>query len=243
MKKDLLTQINQEMAKFSKGQKSIGKFIISHYDKAAFMTASKLGITVGVSESTVVRFATELGYEGYPQLQRSLQELIRNRLTSVQRMEVTNEQIGEEDILSRVMNLDIEKLRRTLEEVSKDDFQGAVDSLLKAKNIYILGIRSSSALARFIHFYFNQIFENVKLVNTSSTSEMFEQIFRINENDVFIGISFPRYSKRTIKAIHFAKERGATVIALTDTKASPIAENADYALLARSDMTSFVDSL
>lgn len=231
------------MTDFSKGQKLIARFIIDHYDKAAFMTASKLGSTVGVSESTAVRFATQLGFDGYPQLQKSLQELIRNRLTTVQRMEVANEQIGDDDILSRVINLDIEKLRRTIEEISKEDFKSAVESLLKAENIYIFGIRSSSSIASFMYFYFNQIFDNVKLVNTSGTSEVLEQIFRINKKDVFIGISFPRYSKRTVKAIAFAKERGATTIALTDTKESPIAECADYALLARSDMTSFVDSL
>lgn len=243
MNKDLLTQIADRMPEFSKGQKLIGKYIINHYDKAAFMTASRLGVTVGVSESTVVRFASEVGFEGYPQLQRALQELIRNRLTSVQRMEVTNEQIGENDVLTKVLTLDMEKLRRTLEESSREDFAAAVDAVIGARNIYILGIRSSSALATFLHFYFNQIFENVRLVNTTSASEMFEQIFRIGKDDVFIGISFPRYSKRTIKAMAFAKENGATVISITDSVTSPLAENADHLLLARSDMASFVDSL
>ena len=243
MSKDLLSNISDKMSDFSKGQKLIGRYIINHYDKAAFMTAAKLGMTVGVSESTVVRFATEVGYEGYPQLQRALQELIRNRLTSVQRMEVTNEQIGEDDILNKVLNLDIEKIRRTLEETSHEDFNAAVETLIHAKTIYILGIRSSSALARFLHFYFNQIFESVRLVNTASTAEMFEQIFRIGSDDVFIGISFPRYSRRTVKAINYAKECGAKVISITDSAASPLAENADHLLLARSDMASFVDSL
>lgn len=243
MNKDLLTQIADRMPEFSKGQKLIGKYIINHYDKAAFMTASKLGVTVGVSESTVVRFASEVGFEGYPQLQRALQELIRNRLTSVQRMEVTNEQIGENDVLTKVLTLDMEKLRRTLEESSREDFAGAVNAVIGARNIYILGIRSSSALAAFLHFYFNQIFENVRLVNTTSASEMFEQIFRIGKDDVFIGISFPRYSKRTIKAMDFAKESGATVISITDSVTSPLAEKSDHLLLARSDMASFVDSL
>ena len=236
MAKDLLHSISEGMSGFSKGQKLIARYIIENYDKAAFMTASKLGNTVGVSESTVVRFATEVGFEGYPQLQRALQELIRNRLTAVQRMEVTSEQMGEHDILSKVLTMDIEKIRRTLEEQSNEGFEAA-------KNIYILGIRSSAALAQFMSFYFNQIFPNVRLVTGSSASEMFEQIFRVGKDDVFIGISFPRYSKRTVKAIDYAKERGATVIAITDSAGSPLAAKCDHLLLARSDMASFVDSL
>lgn len=241
--KDLLTLIESKMPEFSKGQKAIGKYIINHYDKAAFMTASKLGVTVGISESTVVRFATEIGFEGYPELQRALQELIRNRLTSVQRMAVTNDQLGESDVLTKVLTMDIDKIRRTLEETSREEFERTVDTIANARSIYILGIRSSAALARFIYFYFNHIFDNVKFINTSSTSEMFEQIFRIGKEDVFIGISFPRYSKRTVKAINYAKECGAKVVAITDTAKSPLAENADHLLLARSDMASFVDSL
>ena len=239
MAKDLLHSISEGMSGFSKGQKLIARYIIENYDKAAFMTASKLGNTVGVSESTVVRFATEVGFEGYPQLQRALQELIRNRLTAVQRMEVTSEQMGEHDILSKVLTMDIEKIRRTLEEQSNEGFEAAADSIIAAKNIYILGIRSSAALAQFMSFYFNQIFPNVRLVTGSSASEM----FRVGKDDVFIGISFPRYSKRTVKAIDYAKERGATVIAITDSAGSPLAAKCDHLLLARSDMASFVDSL
>ena len=243
MSRDLIHSITQQMSGFSKGQKRIAQYILSHYDKAAFMTAAKLGSTVGVSESTVVRFASELGFEGYPQLQRALQELIRNRLTSVQRMEVTSDQLGEGDVLHKVLNQDIEKIRRTLEKASVEVFEQAVDTIVSAKNIYILGVRSSSALSGFMSFYFNQIFENVRLVNTTSTSEMFEQIMRIGEGDVFIGITFPRYSKRTVNAARFAKQNGAKVIAITDSNLSPIAEIADQLLLARSDMASFVDSL
>ena len=239
MAKDLLHSISEGMSGFSKGQKLIARYIIENYDKAAFMTASKLGNTVGVSESTVVRFATEVGFEGYPQLQRALQELIRNRLTAVQRMEVTSEQMGEHDILSKVLTMDIEKIRRTLEEQSNEGFEAAADSIIAAKNIYILGIRSSAALAQFMSFYFNQIFPNVRLVTGSSASEM----FGVGKDDVFIGISFPRYSKRTVKAIDYAKERGATVIAITDSAGSPLAAKCDHLLLARSDMASFVDSL
>lgn len=243
MSRDLIHSITQQMPGFSKGQKLIAQYILAHYDKAAFMTAAKLGMTVGVSESTVVRFASELGFDGYPQLQRALQELIRNRLTSVQRMEVTSDQLGDGNILHKVLNLDIEKIRRTMEKASVEDFEQAVDAIVNAKNIYILGVRSASALSGFMSFYFNQIFENVRPINTTSASEMFEQIMRIKEGDVFIGITFPRYSKRTTNAAKFAKQNGAKVIAVTDSDLSPIAEAADHLLLARSDMASFVDSL
>ncbi len=243
MNKDLLISINQMMPDFSKGQRLIARYILENYDKAAFMTASRLGTTVGVSESTVVRFASEIGFEGYPQLQKALQELIRNRLTSVQRMEITTDQIGSKDVLDKVLNLDIEKIRRTLDETSKEDFNAAVDSIIKARRIYIIGVRSSSALASFLGFYFNQIFEDVRLVNTASTSELFEQIMRIGPEDILIAISFPRYSKRTVQASRFAKDSGAKVIAITDTPSSPLAGNATHLLLARSDMASFVDSL
>ena len=243
MKQSLLQIMQARMPEFSKGQRLIAQYILAHYDRAAYMTASKLGATVEVSESTVVRFANELGFDGYPDLQRALQELIRNRLTSVQRMEVTSDQVGEGNILHKVLNLDIEKIRRTMEKASVEDFEQAVDTIVNAKNIYILGVRSASALSGFMSFYFNQIFESVRLVNTTSTSEMFEQIMRIKEGDVFIGITFPRYSKRTVNAANFAKQNGAKVIAITDSNISPIAETADHLLLARSDMASFVDSL
>jgi len=243
MSKDLLSRISSDMSHFSKGQKLIARYLIDHYDKAAFMTASRLGGTVGVSESTVVRFASELGFEGYPQLQRTLQELIRNRLTSVQRIEVTSDQIGNEDVLTKVLNMDIEKIRRTLEEVSKDSFNRAVDAIVAGKDIYILGVRSSAALAGFMGFYFNHIFPNVRVINTTSVSEMFEQMIRIGKGDVFIAISFPRYSQRTVKAARYARSSGADVVAITDSQMSPLVEHADHVLFARSDMASFVDSL
>lgn len=243
MNRDLIGLISSMMPKFSKGQKAIARYIVEHYDRAAFMTAAKLGQAVGVSESTVVRFASELGFEGYPQLQRSLQELIRNRLTNVQRMEITDEQIGEGDLLERVLTMDIDKIRRTLEETSRKEFSAAVDALLHAKNIYILGIRSAASLGSFIAFYFHHIFENVHHITAASTSDVFEQLLRIGPEDVFIGISFPRYSKRTVSAMKYVKEKGAKVIAITDSSISPIAECADYCLYARSDMASFVDSL
>lgn len=243
MNRDLISLVQCRMGDFSKGQRLIGQYIMEHYDKAAFMTASKLGSTVGVSESTVVRFASEIGYEGYPQLQRALQEMIRNRLTSVQRIEVTNDQIGTSDVLSKVLNMDIEKIRRTLEETSREDFNGAIDDIIAAKRIYIMGVRSSSALAVFLSTYFHYIFDNVVLVDTSSSSELFEQILRIGPEDVFIAVSFPRYSKKTVQAVQYCHNRGATVVAITDSQLSPVAENANRVLLARSDMASFVDSL
>lgn len=243
MEKDLLSVIEQMTPQFSKGQRLIAGYIIHHFDKAAFMTASKLGSTVGVSESTVVRFASEIGFEGYPQLQKALQELIRNKLTTVQRMDVTNDQMGDTNILAKVLNKDIDKIRHTLEETSMDDFSKAVDTIVSARNIYIIGVRSSSALAQFLSFYFNHIFPSVRLINTTSTSEMFEQIMRIGPEDVFIAISFPRYSKRTVMSCRYARNNGAKVISITDSGKSPIAQYADCVLMARSDMASFVDSL
>lgn len=243
MPKNILNNIEEKMSEFSKGQRSIASYILTHYDKAAYMTASKLGIAAGVSESTVVRFAFELGYGGYPELQEELAEMIKNKLTSVQRIEVATEQIGESDVLSKVLNIDIEKIKQTLEETSREDFNGAVDSLVNAKTIYILGSRSAAVLARFMALYFNIMFDHVKLIHTTSSSEMFEQIMRISSNDIMIGISFPRYSKKTVKALEFAKDNGAKVIAITDSDQSPLVMPADFFLQARSDMASFVDSL
>lgn len=240
---DLLIKIQSMMSQFSKGQKLIAKYIIANYDKAAFMTASKLGSTVGVSESTVVRFSTELGFDGYPHLQKTLQELIRTKLTALQRIEVTNSRMGEQDILRTVILSDIEKLRLTLDEIKKEDFNDVVDSILQAKKIYILGVRSSASLTSFLGLYFNLIFDNVRLIQSNSVSETFEQILKVKPDDVVIGISFPRYSSRTIKALRFAKDKGATVIAITDSSLSPLVEFSTHTLIARSDMASFVDSL
>ncbi|MBQ1375410.1 MAG: MurR/RpiR family transcriptional regulator [Clostridia bacterium] len=231
------------MPTFSKGHRAIGKYIVENYDKAAFMTACKLGQAVGVSESTVVRFATELGYNGYPKLQKALQELIRAKLTSVQRIQASSGRINEDEVLKNVILSDIDKLRLTLEDIKKDDFQSAVSAILEAENIYILGVRSSASLAGFLGFYFNLIFDNMRLVNTSSVSEMFEQMLRVKKGDVVIGISFPRYSRRTVRALQYAKDRGAAVVAITDTLTSPLTDHSDYNLIAKSDMVSFVDSL
>ena len=217
--------------------------MLSHYDKAAYLTASKLGQLVGVSESTVVRFAIELGYNGYPEFQHSLQKIIRSRLTSFQRIEVTNSLIGEANVLDKVLLSDADKIRHTLEEIDHASFEEAIDRIIGAKNIYIMGVRSSSALAGFLNYNFRMIFDNVRFVQTTSGSEMFEQIVRVGEGDVMIAISFPRYSKRIINAVEYARSKGADIVALTDSHSSPIAELADQLLIAQSDMASFVDSL
>ena len=239
----LATRIQDKMSGFSKGQKLIAKYIEEHYDKVAFMTASRLGATVGVSESTVVRFATEIGYAGYPELQQAMQEMIRNKLTSVQRMEVTADRIGNSDVLDSVFNQDIDTIRRTMEETSHEAFYRSVDAIVAARKIYILGARSSLALATFLFNYFNLLFENVLLVQSTSEGEIIEQMIRIDQRDVVIGISFPRYSRKAVKALDFAHKRGATVIAITDSSLSPMARPADNLLLARSDIASIVDSL
>ena len=231
------------MPTLSKGHKKIAEYIMTTYDKAAFMTASKLGSIVGVSESTVVRFATELGFEGYPELQRALKEYTSNRLTTVQRIDVMHDQIGDNDVYEKILNMDIDKIRKTLEEGDREEFYRTVDTLCNAKNIYVIGARSAAVLARFLSFYFTMMFDNVKLVHTTSTSEMFEQILNIGENDIMIGISFPRYSRHTVQAFRYASAQRAKVIAITDSKASPLAAYADNILLARSDMVSFADSL
>ena len=243
MENSLPALLSERLPKLSKGHKKIAEYILNHYDKAAFMTASKLGNIVGVSESTVVRFATELGFEGYPEMQKALKEFTSNKLTTVQRMNVMNDQLAGEDVLSRVLNFDIEQIRKTLDEIDKEEFYTTVDALVQAKNIYVIGARSASVLARFIVFYFNIMFDNVKIIHTTSTSEMFEQIMNIGSDDVLIAISFPRYSKRIINAVEYASSTGADVISITDSGQSPIAAGADQLLLARSDMVSFVDSL
>ena len=227
----------------SKGHKRIADFIKNNYEKASFMTAAKLGKTVGVSESTVVRFASHVGFDGYPELQKHLQELVKSHLTSVQRMEVAANRMGGDDIINDAFAADAEMLKRTREGVSREDFFGSVAAINKAHKIYVLGPRSSASLASFAAFYLNYLCDNVVLIDTSSTSEMFEQMFRISEQDVCIAISFPRYSNQTINALSFAKSRGATIISITDGEMSPIAQYATYLLVAESSMVSFVDSL
>ena len=243
MNRDILAVIQENMATFSKGQKRIANYILESYDKAAFMTASKLGKTVNVSESTVVRFASELGYDGYPSMQKSLQKMIRNRLTSVQRIEVSYDRFGDQDVLTSVLQSDIEKIRLTLEEVDHQSFDKAVDAIVSAHKVYIIGVRSATSIATFLHFYFNLIFDNVVMVAANTASEMFENLVKVGPNDVVIGVSFPRYSSRTVQAMSFARDQGATTIAITDSEASPLAPISTYTLKARSDMASFGDSL
>lgn len=239
----MAARIQNKMSDFSKGQKRIASYIEEHYDKVAFMTASKLGATVGVSESTVVRFATEIGYSGYPQLQQAMQEMIRNKLTSVQRMDVTSGRIGGSDVLDFVFNQDIDVIRRTMEETSHENFYRSVDAIVSSRKIYILAARSALALGTFLSYYFNMLFKNVLLVQSTSEGEIFEQMIHVDRQDTVIGISFPRYSRKIAKAMGFAQNRGSKVIAITDTSMSPVAEKADYLLLARSDIASIVDSL
>ena len=243
MERDILAVLAKGENRFSKGQKLIAKYILENYDKAAFMTAGKLGQTVGVSESTVVRFASELGYEGYPEMRKAIQEMIRSRLTSVQRIEVAKETIDEEKVLESVLCSDMEKLQSTLEECDKESFAAAVDSILSANHIYIVGMRSSTCLANFMGFYLNLLLENVHIIQDTTVSEVYEQIIRIKEGDVFIGISYPRYSSRTVKAMKFAKSTGAKVIGITDGMSSPFVSVSDILLFAKSDMVSFLDSL
>lgn len=243
MNNDLFALINEWMPRISKGHKKIAEYILVHYDKAAFMTAARLGETVGVSESTVVRFASELGYDGYPGLQKALQDAMRNKLTAIQRIEVSLDQLKDGEVFRNVLMHDIEHIRHTLEETAMADFERAVDNIVNARHVYVMGIRSSAALASFLGYYFKLMLPNVTLVQTGSRSELYEQLMHLSDKDVLIGISFPRYSKQTVNAISYAHNKGAKSIAITDSLESPIANNADNVLVARSDMVSFVDSL
>lgn len=242
---DLLSMLHNKMPELSKGQKRIANFLIEHYDKAVYLTASKLGEIAGVSESTVVRFAIELGYDGYPKLQRAVEELVKNKLTASQRMEVSYDRMQKEDkhILKAILEGDEDRIHSTLNDIDTDEFDKAIEYILKAKRIYIVGGRSASALSNFLSFYLNLMLDNVINASSSTTTETFEQIFRIEEGDVLIGISFPRYSNKTVKAMEYAYNQGAKTIAITDSKFSPMVKSATVGLIARSDMVSFVDSL
>ncbi len=240
---ELTNRINERYSSLSKGQKRLATYITDNYDKAVFLTAARLGEIVGVSESTVVRFAIHLGYKGYPEFQKALEELVRNKLNSIQRMEVTYGRISQSKILESVLTADAEKIRHTLDNIDQNAFELAVDTILNAQHIYIVGIRSCASLASFMAFYFNLIFENVHLLHTNSSSELFEQMVRIGSDDVIIGISFPRYSMRTLKAMEFANNRNAKVITITDSVHSPMNLYSSCNLIAKSDMASIVDSL
>jgi DNA-binding MurR/RpiR family transcriptional regulator len=243
MEKDVLSMVESLMPTFSKGQKRIAQYISESYEKAAFMTANRLAKNVGVSESTVVRFATELGFDGYPSMQKAMQEMVVNRLTSVQRIEVAHDRIGDQDVLSMVLHSDMEKLRKTGETVDRVEFQSVVDTLLNARRIYILGVRSVAPLANFLGYYLNYMFDNVQIVTASGSSAMFEKIVGIGKEDAVVAFSFPRYSTSTAKGAQYCRSTGATVIGITDSRLSPLGQNCDHVLVTKSDMVSLVDSL
>lgn len=243
MAKGILYTLESGMSGFSKGQKRIASYIMENYDKAAFMTASKLGQLSGVSESTVVRFAYELGYAGYPALQRTLQEMIRSRLTSTQRIQVADSMMSGHDVLSSVMRSDFDRLRMVADKADRREFDLVVDELVRARHIYILGVRSSSFVAGYLNFYMHLLLDNVTLVQSNEAGAIFEQLFRIGPDDVMLAISFPRYSKITINTAKFAKDRGATILGITDNELSPLGQMSSAAVLAPSEMISFVDSM
>ena len=243
MSYDFLTILQEKEPTFSKGQKRIARYITDSYDKAAFMTANRLGKTVGVSESTVVRFAVDLGFDGYPSMQKAMREMVLNRLTSVQRIEVANNRFGDQDVVSMVLHSDMEKLRQTSETVSRETFADAVSAILKAKRVYILGVRSVAPLANFLGHYLNYMFNNVHVISGFSAGEMFEKIVGVNSEDVVIAFSFPRYSASTTKGARYCRSAGATVIGITDSTDSPLGQCSDHVLVAKSDMVSLVDSL
>lgn len=235
-------RIKNSFPTFSKGQKKIATAILNDYDKVAYLTASRLGQMVGVSESTVVRFAGELGYEGYSEFQHAIQELVRTKLTYNQRIDITKQNYAKGSILEKVMLSDIEKIKYTLENIDRDAFYSATDAILSAKRIYIIGARSSEPLAQILRYNLSLIFDNVTFIRPNSTAEIFEQMFTIGEDDVLLAFSFPRYSSKMIHAVKYAKNNGAKTVVFTDSKISPLAEYATYLLTAQSDMASFMDS-
>ncbi len=243
MDNNLITLIAEHAADFSKGQRKIAQFITEHYDQAAFMTALKLGQAVGVSESTVVRFAAELGFGGYPQLQKAMQGLIRSRLTTLQRVEVSRSRLRDDEVLDDVMSYDMSNIRETLEEMPRDVFYDAVDTMVRARHVYIFGAGSCRALASFAAYYLKMFLPDVRLISVTGQSEIFEEMIDISEEDVLLGLSFPRYSSRAVRTLHYALSKKAKVVAITDSVASPIAKYATHLLLAHSDMASVVDSL
>ncbi|MBO4976443.1 MAG: MurR/RpiR family transcriptional regulator [Lachnospiraceae bacterium] len=240
---DVLARIGEHYQKMSKNHRKIAEYIQQNYDEAVFMTAAKLGETLGISESTVVRFASGLGYDGYPGFQKALEECVRGKLSSVQKINIKYGRSSQSEVLTSVLTSDMEKIQDTMEHLDPNAFETAVKTILKAETVYIMGLRSNEPLAGFLHFYLNMIRGNVVLLRSTSISETFEQMIRIHERDCFIGISFPRYSMRTLKAMELANDRNANVIAITDSVNSPMNLYSSCNLLARSDMVSIVDSL
>ncbi|MBQ8495148.1 MAG: MurR/RpiR family transcriptional regulator [Clostridia bacterium] len=243
MKSNLLMRIAEHQPNFSKGQRAIAHFITDHYDEAAYMTAFQMGEAVGVSESTVVRFAAELGFDGYPELQKAVQELVRSRLTTLKRIELTRARMSDDEVLDHVLQADIQNVRQTLEDLPREVFNAAVNDVVNARNVYIFGAGSCRALANFVHYYLKLLMHNTHLIHTSSSAEIFEEMVDIGEEDVIIGMSFPRYSSKAVKTLDFARSRNAKVIAITDSQLSPISDYADHLLLAHSDLATVVDSL
>lgn len=240
---DIFENIRERYQKMSKSHKRIAEYILENYDQAVFMTAAKLGETLGISESTVVRFAYGIGYDGYPGFQKALEECVRGKLSSIQKMDAKYGKRTQSEILTSVLKSDMEKIQDTIQNLDPDAFEAAVNTILEAETVYIMGLRSNEPLAGFLHFYLNMIRGNVVLLRTTNISETFEQMIRIHKKDCFIGISFPRYSMRTLKAMEFANDRNAHVIAITDSIHSPMNLYSSCNLLARSDMVSIVDSL
>lgn len=239
---DIIKNIQSKFNSLSKGQKAIAEFVINNYDKAAFMTAATLGETVSVSESTVVRFSNTLGYDGYRELQKELHELVKNKLTTVQRLSMTSEYSNKENALKKAMRKDLENIEKTINEVDLASFQEAINLILNADNVYILGLRSSSFLAGYLGFYLSFIIKGVKVLS-AGPNDLFEQLLRVDSKDLIIGISYPRYSKRTLEALEFCMEKGCKIISITDSIISPASKDSDISLIASSDMLSFVDSL
>lgn len=245
LENDLFDKINEKMKVFSKGQRKIATFILQNYDKAVFATAFKLGEMIGVSESTIIRFSVELGFDGYTKFQNELESIIKSKLTATQRMQISAQKMekSENSILQNVLEKDVERIKSTLLSIDENIFNDCVKKIANAKKVYVIGVRSANSLSSFLGFYLNLILKNVVYVNSSTATELFEQIFRIEEGDVLIGISFPRYSRRTVKAMEYAYSKNATTIAITDDKSSPLVNFAKNSLIVRSDMASFIDSL
>lgn len=237
----LMEKIKKNFPKMSKGHRRLAEYITTHYDRAAFLTAANLGKTVGLSESTVVRFAYSLGYNGYPELQKDIQEMVKQKLTTVERLELSADYLGNDSILKKVFQTDMENIKLTMEEISEDVFNKVIDKILNANRVYIIGLRSATSLAYFLGYYLNLILRNVNIV-TLGLNDLFEQLLAVKKDDVVIGISFPRYTRNTVESFKFARQSGATTIAITDSNLSPLGRIADYTLTAKSDMASFIDS-
>lgn len=241
MSTDVLSALRDKRESLSKSQRRICDHILANYEKAAFLTASKLGEYSGVSESTVVRFAVEMGFDGYPDFQAKLRQLVKNKLTSVQRVDISSDRMS--DLPSDILQSDIENIKSTIDSIDVKSFNRAVDRIIASKRIFIIGVRSCSGLASFFAYYLDMLFDNVKLLHTTSGSEIFEQLYSIGSEDILIAVSYPRYSKRIIDAVRFAKSKNANVVSITDNISAPIAEFSDELLIAKSDISSFVDSL